>query len=51
MAPEAFDASGFLQFGTAGTLGWPFVTGEPAEGAVYNPTQDFWVGCRRTSRP
>ncbi|HEX6474616.1 MAG TPA: DoxX family protein [Candidatus Limnocylindria bacterium] len=43
MAPEPFDASGFLQFGTMGTLGWPFVTGTPAEGAVYNPTHDFWV--------
>ena len=44
MAPEPFDASGFLQFGTAGTLGWPFVSGTPAEGTVYNPTHDFWVG-------
>jgi thiosulfate dehydrogenase [quinone] large subunit len=44
MAPEPFDAAGFLQFGTTGTLGWPFVTGTPAEGTVYNPTHDFWVG-------
>ncbi len=43
LAPEAFDASGFLKFGTAGTLGWPFVTGTPAEGTVFNPTHDFWV--------
>ena len=43
MAPEPFDASGFLQFGTTGSLGWPFVTGEPPEGAIYNPTHDFWV--------
>jgi thiosulfate dehydrogenase (quinone) large subunit len=43
MAPEAFDAAGFLQFGTNGSLGWPFVTGTPAEGAIYNPTHDFWV--------
>jgi thiosulfate dehydrogenase (quinone) large subunit len=43
MAPEPFDASGFLQFGTAGSLGWPFVSGEVADGTVFNPTQDFWV--------
>jgi thiosulfate dehydrogenase [quinone] large subunit len=42
-APEPFDASGFLTFGTLGTLGWPFVTGEVAEGTVFNPTHDFWV--------
>ena len=30
-------------FGTLGTLGWPFVTGEVAEGTVFNPTHDFWV--------
>ena len=41
--PEPFDAAGFLQFGTTGSLGWPFVT-EPVEGAIYNPTHDFWVG-------
>jgi thiosulfate dehydrogenase [quinone] large subunit len=44
MAPEAFSAAGFLQFGTAGSLGWPFVTGEVAEGTVFNPTHDFWAG-------
>ena len=43
MAPEPFDAAGFLQFGTTGSLGWPFVTGTPEEGAIYNPTHDFWV--------
>ncbi|MGZ8563319.1 MAG: DoxX family membrane protein [Candidatus Limnocylindria bacterium] len=43
LGPEPFDASGFLQFGTGGTLGWPFVT-TPVEGAIYNPTHDFWVG-------
>ena len=37
-------ADGFLQFGTAGTLGWPFVSGEVAEGTVFNPTQAFWAG-------
>lgn len=37
-------AAGFLKFGTAGTLGWPFVTGEIPEGKVFNPTHDFWVG-------
>jgi thiosulfate dehydrogenase [quinone] large subunit len=41
---EGFSAAGFLKFGTAGTLGWPFVTGEIAEGTVFNPTHDFWVG-------
>lgn len=42
--PEGFSAAGFLQFGTAGSLGWPFVTGEVAEGTVFNPTHDVWVG-------
>jgi thiosulfate dehydrogenase [quinone] large subunit len=41
---DGFSAAGFLQFGTSGTLGWPFVTGEVAEGTVFNPTHDFWVG-------
>jgi thiosulfate dehydrogenase (quinone) large subunit len=44
LAPEPFSAAGFLQFGTAGSLGWPFVTGEVAEGTVFNPTHDFWAG-------
>jgi thiosulfate dehydrogenase [quinone] large subunit len=43
-APEAFSAAGFLQFGTGGSLGWPFISGEIAEGTVFNPTQAFWVG-------
>jgi thiosulfate dehydrogenase (quinone) large subunit len=43
MAPEPFTAAGFLQFGTAGSLGWPFVSGEPVEGTIYNPTHEFWV--------
>jgi thiosulfate dehydrogenase [quinone] large subunit len=38
-----WSAKGFLAFGTSGTLGWPFVT-EVAEGTVFNPTHDFWVG-------
>ena len=42
-APQAFDASGFLKFATAGTLGWPFVTGEVAEGTIVNPTQGLWL--------
>lgn len=42
--PEGFSAGGFLQFGTAGTLGWPFVTGEVAEGTVFNPTHAIWTG-------
>jgi thiosulfate dehydrogenase [quinone] large subunit len=44
LAPEPFNAAGFLQFATGGTLGWPFVTGEVAEGTVFNPTHDLWVG-------
>jgi thiosulfate dehydrogenase (quinone) large subunit len=43
LAPQPFDASGFLKFATAGTLGWPFVTGEVAEGTIFNPTHGFWV--------
>jgi thiosulfate dehydrogenase [quinone] large subunit len=43
MAPEPFSAAGFLEFATGGSLGWPFVTGEVAEGTVFNPTQGFWV--------
>lgn len=39
-----FSAAGFLKFGTNGTLGWPFVSGTPADGTVFNPTHDFWVG-------
>ena len=44
LGPEPFSAAGFLQFGTSGTLGWPFVTGPVAEGTVFNPTHGFWVG-------
>lgn len=40
--PEGFDAAGFLQFGTAGSLAWPFVT-TPVEGQIYNPTQPIWT--------
>ena len=39
----AWTAKGFLAFGTAGTLGWPFVTGTVAQGTVFNPTHDLWV--------
>jgi len=39
-----WSAAGFLGFGTGGSLGWPFVTGEIAEGTVFNPTQSFWAG-------
>jgi thiosulfate dehydrogenase [quinone] large subunit len=39
-----FTAAGFLKFGTNGTLGWPFVSGTPADGTVFNPTHDFWAG-------
>jgi thiosulfate dehydrogenase [quinone] large subunit len=50
---EGFSAAGFLQFGTNGTLGWPFVSGEPPEGAVYNPTHELWtsVGSNDTLMP
>jgi thiosulfate dehydrogenase [quinone] large subunit len=43
LGPEPFSAAGFLQFGTSGSLGWPFVSGEVAEGTVFNPTHGFWV--------
>jgi thiosulfate dehydrogenase [quinone] large subunit len=43
MAPEPFSAAGFLEFATGGSLGWPFVTGQVAEGTVFNPTQGLWV--------
>ena len=39
-----WNADGFLEFGTVGSLGWPFVTGEVAEGTIFNPTHDFWAG-------
>ena len=44
-----WSAGGFLQFATAGTLGWPFVSGEVAEGTVFNPTHDLWVGLAQNS--
>jgi thiosulfate dehydrogenase [quinone] large subunit len=40
---QAWTAAGFLKGATAGSLSWPFVTGTPAAGAVYNPTHQFWV--------
>jgi thiosulfate dehydrogenase (quinone) large subunit len=43
LAPQPFDAGGFLKFATAGTLGWPFVAGEVAEGTVFNPSQGLWL--------
>lgn len=39
-----WSAAGFLGFGTGGSMGWPFVTGEVAEGTIFNPTQSFWAG-------
>jgi thiosulfate dehydrogenase [quinone] large subunit len=42
--PDGFSAVGFLRFATSGSIGWPFIAGEPAEDAVYNPTQGFWLG-------
>jgi thiosulfate dehydrogenase [quinone] large subunit len=44
-----WNADGFLQFGTSGTLAWPFVSGEPAEGEVFNPTHDFWASVPGTA--
>ena len=41
--PDGFSAAGFLQFGTNGTLGWPFFSGDSA-GHVFNPTAAFWQG-------
>lgn len=41
--PGGFSAAGFLQFGTNGTLGWPFFSGDPT-GHVFNPTASFWQG-------
>lgn len=50
---DGFTAAGFLQFGTNGTLGWPFVSGEVAQGTVFNPTHDFWasLGANGTIMP
>jgi thiosulfate dehydrogenase [quinone] large subunit len=42
-SPGSWTAQGFLELGTKGSLGWPFVTGTPDPNAVYNPTHDFWV--------
>ena len=39
-----WSAAGFLGFGTGGSMGWPFVQGEVAEGTIFNPTQSFWAG-------
>ena len=44
MLRNPFRPPGYLEFGTGGSLGWPFVTGEVAEGTVFNPTHDFWAG-------
>jgi thiosulfate dehydrogenase [quinone] large subunit len=38
----AWSASGFLAFGTGGTMGWPFFTGDPGD-QIFNPTQSFWA--------
>lgn len=38
-----WSAKGFLEFGSGGTLGWPFVSGQVTEGAIFNPTHDLWV--------
>jgi len=44
LGAEDWSAAGFLQFATGGSLGWPWFTGDPVEGQVFNPTQDLWVG-------
>ena len=41
---DGFSAVGFLKFASGGTLGWPFVSGEVADGTIFNPTHDLWVG-------
>jgi uncharacterized membrane protein YphA (DoxX/SURF4 family) len=48
--PEGFSAAGFLQFGTSGTLGWPFVSGEVAEGTVLIPRTTSGREWRRATR-
>jgi thiosulfate dehydrogenase [quinone] large subunit len=40
LGEKPFNAAGFLKGGTLGTPAF----GTPAEGVVYNPTHDFWVG-------
>ena len=44
LGADNWSAAGFLQYGTAGSMGWPWVPGGPVEGTIYNPTHDFWVG-------
>ena len=41
--PGGFSVAGFFKFGTSGSLAWPFVSGEPAKDAVFNPLHSFWV--------
>jgi thiosulfate dehydrogenase [quinone] large subunit len=41
--PGGFSVAGFFKFGTSGSLAWPFVSGEPAKDAVFNPLHGFWV--------
>lgn len=50
--PGGFSAAGFLQFGTNGTLGWPFFSGDPT-GHVFNPTAGFWqsLATNKTAMP
>jgi thiosulfate dehydrogenase [quinone] large subunit len=38
----AGQVEGFLKYGTAGTLGWPFVQLPTAVGTVFNPTYSLW---------
>ena len=42
-AGGTWTAKGFLAYATGGSLAWPFITGEPVEGTIYNPTHDLWV--------
>ncbi len=43
LGAQNWSAAGFLEFGTAGTLGWPWFTGEATEGQIFNPTNALWV--------
>ena len=49
LGSSAWTAAGFLGHATGGSLGWPFVTGSPAEGTIYNPTHDLWVSLSTNS--
>ena len=50
-AGGTWTAKGFLAYATGGSLAWPFVSGEPVEGTIYNPTHDFWVSLSANTTP